>query len=328
VEYLCYMKNQLKDISLGVLNSYPNCAILYKKIASYLKVSANNLLLGAGSDGIIKNIFETFVSIGDNVIYPEPTFAMYSIYCDIFGAESCEIKYKRTAAGLELDIGLFVKKIQEKKPKLVCLPNPDSPTGTLIEHENLIKIIEETKKVNGIILIDEAYYHYVEYTVLPLVLKYPHLIVSRTFSKAWGLAGARVGIAIANYDLVSIIHKVRPMYEIGAISASIVIKALDHVDAMLASVERLNIGKKYFVYEMKKLGFSTLETFGNFQHVNFGQQRELIHEALQKLVLYRKDFPDTVLEGYSRFSSTTQEQFQFMVDAMKIALQSQVEPTK
>ena len=166
-------------------------------------------------------------------------------------------------------------------------------------------IIEAAAKVGAAILIDEAYYPYSEYTVLPLINVYSNLILTRTFSKAWGLAGARVGYAVANYDLISYMHKVRPMYELGALSVAIVTKILNYKNEMLASVKRLNDGKKYFKCEMERLGFKTLCSSGNFQHVAFGKYALTVHEQLNNIALYRQDFPGTVLEGYSRFSSTT-----------------------
>jgi histidinol-phosphate aminotransferase len=320
-EYLSFIKQATSEHWQSELNVYPNCSALYKKLAHHLNISPRNLLLGAGSDGVIRYAFETFVSSGDKVVYPHPTFAMYSVYSDMFGANSCKVHYQASPSGPYLDIDLFIKTIKDNQPTLVCLPNPDSPTGTLIPHEQLLLIIEAAADVNAAILIDEAYYPYSDYTVLPLIDQYPNLIVTRTFSKAWGLAGARVGFAAGNEALINLMHKVRPMYEIGAVSAAIIDKALDCTNEMMLSVKRINEGKAYFILEMKKLGFHTLETAGNFQHVAFGDKSTIIHAALKNIVLYRQDFPGTALEGYSRFTATTQCEFKKIVDHINMALQ-------
>ncbi|HLB43379.1 MAG TPA: histidinol-phosphate transaminase [Gammaproteobacteria bacterium] len=319
-EYIELIKNVILNCYHECINHYPDCALLYNKIASNLKINSNQLLLGAGSDGIIRHAFDTFVSRGDTVVYTHPSFAMYAVYCDIFEARSCQIDYKKSSFGIHLDMDAFLRSIHDNRPTLICLPNPDSPTGTLVSQDNIISIIEAGAKVNAAVLIDEAYYPFSEYTVLPIVRYYPNLILARTFSKAWGLAGARVGYAVANHDLISLMHKVRPMYELGSVSVALAIKILDYQEAMLASVKRLNEGKDYFKIEMEQLGFKTLESAGNFQHVAFGEKANFLHTFLKDIVLYRLDFSETVLEGYSRFSTMPRKNFQKLVTQIKSAI--------
>lgn len=303
----------MKNIAAEAVYGYPDCVSLYHKLASNLQVSPNNLLLGAGSDGIIRAAFETFVTPGDTVVYTSPTFAMYSIYCQVFGAESAMVAYKKSELGPVLDVDELLDTIKKTQPKLVCLPNPDSPTGTVLKSAELRALIETAAEYNAVALIDEAYHPFYDQTVMPWIEEYSNLLVTRTFSKAWGLAGARVGYGAANNSLITLMHKVRPMYELGALSAVVVEKALDLADEMQASVSRLEEGKKYFQREMNRLGFQTPETAGNFLHVAFGDRASQIHDALKSLVLYRKDFPGTALEGYSRFTTTTKECFMPLV---------------
>lgn len=311
--YIQFIRAKASEACLKDINHYPDCSSLYNKLSKELNITPHNLMLGAGSDGIIKYVFETFISRGDAVVYTDPTFAMYKVYSDLFGAKACRVGYEKKGNQIFLDLELFLKTIHDNQPRLVCLPNPDSPTGILIPEEHIIQIIDAAAKVEAVVLIDEAYYPFSEYTALPLINTYSNLILARTFSKAWGLAGARVGYAIANHELMIYMHKTRPMYEIGAVNAAIVLQALNYKDEMLASVQRLNAGKNYFKQEMDKLGFSTLSSAGNFQHVAFGPLASDIHKKLTNLVLYRQDFPGTVLNGYSRFSATNQNSFEKIV---------------
>lgn len=304
------------------INLYPDCSLLYKKLSAELNVLPDNLLLGAGSDGVIRYLFNACISRGNVVLHTHPTFAMYSIYCEIFGARAIKIHYKKKQNEIRLDINSFLKTIHDCKPKLVCLPNPDSPTGTLLPHDELILIIEAAGKNNAIILIDEAYYPFSENTVAPYIHQYPHLVVVRSFSKAWGLAGARVGYAIAQHELIRHIHKVRSMYELGALSTAIAIRILDFKNEMLASVKRLNDGKLFFKNSMEEMGFNTLNSAGSFQHVDFGEQRFKIHKVLEKIVLYRKDFPNSALAGFSRFSATTKDYFNQVIIPIQQALET------
>ncbi len=320
LKYIQIVNKIISNIKLEVYFGYPDCSTLYNKLASYLNVAPNNLLLAAGSDGIIRAAFETFISPGDVVIYPNPTFAMYEVYCQIFGAERYPVEFKKNESGLFLDIDEFCSLIIRYNPKIVCLPNANSPTGTVVAEKDLISIIESSGKVGAVVLVDEAYYPFYNKTALPLITQYPHLVVCRSFSKAWGLAGARVGYAIAQNELITLMHKVRPMYELGALSLAIVEGMLDYADEMQDSVKRLNQGKEYFIRAMNDFGFKTLHSEGNFLHVSFGKELELIHEGIRDLVLYRKDFPNTVLSGYSRFSSTTEENFKQIVQRIALLL--------
>ena len=114
---------------------------------------------------------------------------------------------------------------------------------------------------------------------------------------------------MANKELIVLLHKQRPMYEIGNVSAKAIEILLDHEKDMKLSVERVNAGKKYFQEAMKTIGLPSYESYGNFLHVRFGRHADQIHKILENKVYYRKDFNDPCLKGYSRFSSTTIERF-------------------
>ena len=265
-------------------------------------------------------VFDVYIEAGDKVFHTHPTFAMYSVYSKMFGANEIAFNYENSANGPRLNIESFFLAIQTEKPKLVCLPNPDSPTGTVLEPELVIKLIKLTADLNILLLIDEAYYPFYDKTVLSYVNQYPNLLVCRTFSKAWGAAGARVGFLAGHPDLMTIIHKNRAMYELSTLSTEFINVLLDHEDEMLRTVKRLQEGKKYFTEELHTLNFKTLETHGNFLHVDFGSSKEKIEAALKNIVVYRSSFNGTCLESYSRFSLGTKEQFKTIIQAIRSVL--------
>ncbi len=241
---------------------------------------------------------------------------MYDIYSKIYGAEVICLDYDVSDKGPILTVDKFISVIREVGPKMVCLPNPDSPTGTIFSPDDLEKIISTAGEVGALMLVDEAYYPLYQWTVVPLINKYNHLVVVRSFSKAWGAAGLRVGYAIANNELITLIHKQRPMYEIGSVSAQAIEILLDYEVDMLKSVKRMNAGKEYFQSEMRKLSFTTYASHGNFFHIKFGEYAEQIHNILESNVYYRKDFNVPCLEGYSRFTATTRERFEPIVSCI------------
>ena len=289
--------------------AYPDLDTLYSKIAKFSKVSPENILITAGSDGAIRACFETCIAPGDKIVLTRPTFAMYSVYSKIYGAKVTWLDYSATDNGPDLGVDAFIRAIKKNTPKMVCLANPDSPTGTIFIPSDLEKIVIAAAKVGAIMLIDEAYHPLYQWTAAPWIYQYKHLVVVRSFSKAWGAAGLRVGYAIADSELITYLHKQKPMYEIGAVSAKAIENLLDYEKEMYLSVGRINAGKRYFQDKMRELGLVTYESEGNFLHVKFGQYSDKIHEILKNKVYYRKDFSEISLEGYSRFSVTTKEQF-------------------
>lgn len=309
---------KLKSFSI---NTYPETAKIYKKLAGMDKLEPENFLLTHGSDGAIRTVFDVFISSDDKIVATRPTFAMYDVYSRMFGAKVSYIDYDFTTQGPSLNFEKFCELIENQKPKLVCLPNPDSPTGTILENGQMEVLLKLTANTGSLLLIDEAYYPIYPFTVINRINEFPQLMVCRSFSKAWGAAGFRIGYLAAQEELMKIIHKSRAMYEIGTFSSELLNLLLDCRQDMLDSVERLKEGKSYFVKELESLGFKTAESHGNFIHVRFGEKSKLMSEILKDVVLYRTDFNSaSCLEGLSRFSLAPKEQMEKIINKIKSAL--------
>lgn len=301
------------------LSTYPELGSLYKDLAAMNNVDPLQLLLTTGSDGAIRTVFQTFVEPGAKVFITNPSFAMYDVYCKMFGAETFFIDYERVGESVSLDVAKLIALISLECPRLICLPNPDSPTGTVLPASDIMDIHAACVAVNAMLLIDEAYYPFYEYTMAAHIGMdvNSNLIVCRTFSKAWGLAGVRVGYLISDKDSITFMNKTRPMYEIGALAMKIVHSALPYYNRMMESVAVITEGKEFFEREMQELGFMTLGTFGNFSHVAFGKRKEILFEQLDRFVYYRKDFTHASLQGFSRFSAAPKEQMKKVVDSIR-----------
>jgi histidinol-phosphate aminotransferase len=301
------------------LYTYPETTPLYRKLAALVGVEPVNLVLAAGSDGVIRSVFEAFVSVGDHVIHTNPTFAMYAVYSMMYGATVTTLDYERSDRGPLLTAERFIQTIRDVQPRVVFLPNPDSPTGTVFQASDLRAIIEAAGDEGALILIDEAYHPFYRDTVVPWISQYPHLVAARTFAKAWGLAGLRIGYGVASPEVAMTLHKVRPMYEVNTLSVAVMERMLDHHDAMEASVARLNDGRDWFLAGMESLGLATIHCGGNFLHVAFGDRGPAIHAALEPAVLYRRDGGEGSLKGFSRFSAATREQLRPIVATIRKA---------
>ena len=192
---------------------------------------------------------------------------------------------------------------------------------TFYTPDEMRAIIEAASRRGALILIDEAYYPFHDETVLPWVMDYDHLVVTRSTGKAWGLAGFRIGYCAASAVVTGNLQKVRAMYETNTVAAAVFEAMLDHEAEMQASVDRLERGKSQFLAVMRELGFRILNGKGNFLHVAFGAEASKIHKALDDLVYYRKDFNAPSLSGFSRFSATTPELFDPLIARIKEAIE-------
>ena len=307
----------LSEIDPTAIYSYPECTPLYHKLAGHLGVRADNLLLAVGSDGAIRSVFEAFINPGDVVVHTVPTFAMYAVYSSMYGAKVVPLIYQASDKGPTLAVEDVVNTIKKVRPKLVCLPNPDSPTGTVFSPLDMRQIIETAGQTGALMLIDEAYYPFYEHTVVPWVDEYNHLVVTRTFAKAWGISGLRIGYAVSCPDVARLLHKVRPMYEVSTVAVAMAERLLDFSHEVLASVQRINSGRDEFLKAMASLQLRTLMTHGNFLHVAFSQYASAVHSRLKNVVLYRLDGGEGCLKGFSRFSATTVERFQPIIEHIR-----------
>jgi histidinol-phosphate aminotransferase len=296
----------LCSIPREVLATYPEAGALYRKLSQWVGVSPESLLLTPGSDGAIRLAFEAVIEHGEAVVHTVPTFAMYPVYSQMFGAQVREIHYAQSPNGPLLDPGAIIEALRQLQPKLLCLPNPDSPTGTVATPEVLKEILAVCEATGTLFLVDEAYHPFHPDSVVSWTQKSPNLVVARTFAKAWGVAGLRIGYAVAHPQTIALLHKLRPMYECSTLAIEFMCRMLDHVEEMMQAVGRIDEGKRWFEERMRSFEFKVLPTAGNFTHIAFGERAPAVHAALSGKVLYRAAFDHPCLAGYSRFSAAPQ----------------------
>lgn len=305
----------LKKIKFTDISAYPDLTDTYKKISKFLKLGKNRIYLTAGSDLAIKAIFETLVLPGDKVLITHPTYAMYGIYCELFKAKKILINYEFSKKSPFLEVNKIILAIKSLKPKLICLPNPDSPTGQTISNVNIKKIICLAKKNRGFVLIDEAYYLFYKKSLANSINQFTNLLVIRSASKAMGIAGLRVGLVLSNPSLISKIFMHKPMYEISSLGSFFLKEIIKPQNYRLIknSVNRLLDGKKIFIDYLKKKNLKYFNSYGNFIHVNFGKFKIKIIRRLQKYIYFRVEESHPSLKGYSRISLTTKQNFKSII---------------
>lgn len=294
-----FFKNLIKKISHEDLTSYPELEPLYTLLSKENKINKECFVITPGSDGGIRLCFELFVKPNDKIITLSPTFAMVDIYSKIFKAKQLKVTYD---ANLRLDLDKIFKNLK-RRVSLLIIANPNSPTGTIIKGETINKILSVAKKNKTAVLIDEAYFGFSNYTAAPLLKKFNNLIIARTFSKSFGLAGLRGGYVVTNKFLAKQLFSLKPMYEINSLAVLIIKEFIRKKIANQYAAET-NLGKKFLIKKFKKIGLDYFDTHANFIHVDFKNKRKKVINKLKKDKILFKGGPGVKkLENYIRITT-------------------------
>ena len=275
----------LKEISSFDLRTYPDTYYLYKSIASWLKVKENNVLITEGADGSLLRIFNVFVDKGDKVLTLEPGYAMYPVYCRMFKAKYIPIKLKPSNNDDYYE--KLKKMIKLHKPKIVAIANPNQPIEAFLNLKELNEICKLANKYKSIFVVDEAYYHFNKVTAKSLIKKYKNLIVVRTFSKAFGLAGLRVGYTISDERNIGFLKSIKPIYEINSINIKIILFFLKNLKIMRQYVNDVNISRNILIKFFQKYKINVYGKFSNTVLIEFSN---LNTAKLMAKKLYQKKY--------------------------------------
>ncbi|MEC9492580.1 histidinol-phosphate transaminase [Flexistipes sp.] len=305
---------------LDEMNFYPlgDAFYLKKKLARMLSVSPERLIFGTGSNEIIELLIRTFTKEGESILSYFPSFSVYGI---IAKAAGIECKWVPVKDDFYVDFDK-IKEAMDESVRIVFLANPNNPTGTYISAEQLEDFIEYVDE-NTLIALDEAYVEYVDAPDFPntfkLLEKYPNLISMRTFSKAYGLAGFRIGYAIGHEKCIDMLNRVRQPFNVNMVAQIAAEAALDDKDFLRSSIKNNREGKRYLYKEFERLGLKYIETQSNFILVNVGDGEEVFNKLLTEGVIVR--FLGQALKEYVRVTIGTPEQNKIFIDKLSKVLE-------
>ena len=297
------------------LVAYGELELFYKKICSWLGVNRDNILLTSGSDAGIRAVYETYVSEGNEVITTLPNYAMFSAYAAMFGANEVQYFYDKN---LSLDSHGLIKNISDKT-RLVIISNPGH-TGTIISIEDLTNIIKAAAKCDTLVLIDEAYYHFYSGTVIGLINNFENIIISRTFSKAFGLPSIRIGLIIGNRKRINEVYKVKPVHEITGLAAKIGIYFLEHMEIVDQYVDNVNRGKEVLYSRLKNFNFNVLKSEANF--IFFKPPKnlnavEIMSHLEENHILIKGPFEKPPFDNHLRITVGDEQQMNMFCDSIE-----------
>jgi len=223
-------------------NRYPDVMgqDIKTRIAKYTATSPEGILIGNGSDELIQLILLTFGGSGKSLIIHPPTFAMYQISARLTDTTVVQVPLLN---GLDLDTEQMLKAAQVPEAHIIIVCNPNNPTGSLFPREEILRLVRESGKI---VVVDEAYAEFSEETLIPEIKNYPNLVIMRTFSKAFGMAGLRLGYLLGQPKTIALINKVRAPFNVSSFSQRAGILAMDYLNDFQDQIQQIKA-------EMQKL---------------------------------------------------------------------------
>lgn len=292
-----YQDKLAKYIFKKKLNYYPNLKNSYLILAKFLKIHADNLLFTEGVSGAIKNIMDSLdIKKDSEIIYPKPSFALYNIYSKIYNVKSRTYGYDKS---LQLEYDKILKLVN-KNTLIVFLPTPNIPIEGNIDLKKIKLLLKKLSKKNIILALDEVYYPFGKQTYLSLIKKHNNLVIMRSFSKAYGLAGARIGYIVSSKNNIKIFNTVKGGYEMNILSASAGEFIIKNNHIVSNYVKSIKLGFKYLKKELSKMNLTSFGGVnGNFALIQFDRKniaKKVYKKLIQNKISVRRGF-DKIFES-------------------------------
>ncbi|ADN02284.1 histidinol-phosphate transaminase [Spirochaeta thermophila] len=311
----------LKEAS-ETIHLYPDkaCTSLKEKLAEVHGLTPKWFVIGNGSDEVMLFIAGAFVERGISVVTSEHTFSEYTFATRVFEGE---VRYAPMREGRfalsELAAGI------DSSTRVVFICNPNNPTGTYVSHEELVSFLE-TVPEEVLVVVDEAYREYVEARDFPrtleLVKRHPNLMVLRTFSKIYGLAGLRVGYGIARPEVIRYVERLKPPFNVNLLGQVAARAALDDTAFVERSRALTREGKAFLYRELSRLGLFAYPSEANFVCFRLGGSSQEAFEALMERGVIIRPLDSFGLPGWMRVTVGTPDQNEAFIEALSSYLAS------
>ncbi|MGI9554165.1 MAG: histidinol-phosphate transaminase [Thermodesulfobacteriota bacterium] len=308
------------ESALSNVHRYPDGDSFYlkEKLASFLDVKPENLIIGNGSNEVIEMVARTYLSPVDEAIYGEHAFIVYPIVTQSIGA--------RHVVSPMPDLVHDLKDIESRisdKTRIIFIANPNNPTGTIVnrnDFELFLKAVPE----NVLIIADEAYFEYVNDEDYPNTLEYhnqyPNLITVRTFSKVYGLAGLRIGYGVASEEITSYVNRVRAPFNVNSLAQEAAIGALDDHEHVNSSNELNRTGMKFLEQNFNDLDINFTKSYTNFILIDLKKDPMPVYNSLLNEGVIVRPVGGYGLKKHLRVTVGTEEENNRFITALKKVL--------
>lgn len=309
-------ENPLGSISAEKWNRYPDPyqTKLKAKIAEIKRLPTNQIFLGNGSDEPIDLLFRAFCEPGvDNVIINPPTYGMYKVSADINNVATREVLL---TPDFDIDVNELMKAV-DAQTKIIFICSPNNPTGNDV---TLSKIDEVVSQFKGLVVVDEAYIDFAKRpSLIEKLAAYPNLIVLQTFSKAWGLAGLRLGMAFCSTDILSILNKIKAPYNLSGLTQRTVLESLENKESMDEMVDEILSNRTELKGLLKELSAvkKIHPSDANFLLVEIDNAGERYQQLIEKKVIVRDRSRVVLCDNCLRITVGTKYENFKLVQALK-----------
>ena len=305
----------LGRISRGDLTRYPEREPVERRVAEHLGLHPEQVLLTNGVDEAIHVLCQTYLDEGTDLLLPVPTYSMYEVYASGTPARVLQVPAE---GGFRFPLDRLLAAITPAT-RLICIANPNSPTGQSVRREDLLRIAETAP--HAAVLIDEAYYHFFGETVMDLVGRVPNVIVARTFSKAYGLAGLRLGVLCSPQEQMHWMRRAISPYSVNSVALTCLTAALDDDAFLQWYVGEVIASRQLFEATLDQIGLPYWPSQANFVLVNVGgRHRAFVQAMRERNVLVRDRSSDPGCDGCVRITIGTREQTSDAVRALEETL--------
>jgi histidinol-phosphate aminotransferase len=290
---------------------YPEYQEPTARIARYLGVRAEELLLTNGGDDALRVFFDTFVEPSSHILICEPTFPMYRYWAEIAGARVAVCHYDH-----EMKFPLEnVLAALRKKPRVFFLANPNNPTGTLVPPSVLRRLLRVARET--VVVLDEAYAEFSGFSALPWIHRYPNLFIARTFSKAAGLAALRLGAVIGAKDSLEPVRRAMPPFPVNLAALVAAEAALREGKAIRRYVRDVQRLRESLAAQLQSIGAKTYPSAGNFLLADFGPSGPALFATLERKGILLRNRSKDMGPGFVRITIGTTKEVQTLMDAIK-----------
>ena len=299
-----------------VLHRYPDGSgyRLKAALAERLGVRAAQISLGNGSNDILELVARAWLCPGDETVFSEHAFAVYPLVTMACSAKAVSVPAKNFGHDLDAMLAAI-----NERTRIVFIANPNNPTGTWISATSLDRFLAQVPE-HVLVVLDEAYFEYVEETAYPNGLSrldaYPNLIVTRTFSKIYGLAGLRVGYSISSLDIADVLNRVRQPFNCNALALVAAEAALDDDDHLEYCRDLNAAGLAQVAEGLEQLGLSYIPSVGNFISFDCGREAAPIYEALLREGVILRPIAAYGMPNHLRVSIGQPEENERFIDAL------------
>ena len=288
----------LKTLNEKDIFYYPFYGKTIEAFAKFYNVDKDNILLTNGADEAIATVFNTYLSCDNSVLTVTPTFSMPKIYTQIVGANYIEISYKKK---WEFPLDDFLKQLKTNQDiKIVHLTTPNNPTGNVICPNTMEQILTHSK--DKLVVIDETYANYCDTSYLDLIKKYNNVVVIKSMSKDFALAGLRLGVVFSNAHNILNLKKVISPYSVNSIAAKAAICALNDSQHFYDVKNRINSIKTKLFELLETCGFVPYKSYANFLLCDFGEKAQFVYQKLKNNNILVKKFENETLKNNIRIT--------------------------